>query len=106
MLSYSSRPPDPALFEQNWRAMWLQRLDHMPFLASTWLRHQHRNDYWKHGSVCEDYSAIKTAVLSIGGWHDGYRNTISHLVENISGGTDGSKILPPTWKAIRLTESG
>lgn len=89
MLSYSSRPPDPLLLKKDWRTMWLQRLDNMPFLASTWLRHQHRNDYWKHGSVCEDYSSIKTAVLSIGGWHDGYRNTISHLVENISAPVKG-----------------
>ena len=28
-------------------------------------------------------------VLSIGGWHDGYRNTISHLVENLSSPVKG-----------------
>ena len=83
MLSYSSRAPDPLLVGDGWRQMWLERLEAMPLLASTWLRHQHRGDYWKHGSVCEDYSAIHAAVLSFGGWHDGYRNTPSHLVENI-----------------------
>jgi len=72
MLSYSSRPPDPILVGDSWREQWLERLENMPFLASTWLRHQHRDAYWKHGSVCEDYSAIKAAVLSVGGWHDGY----------------------------------
>jgi len=61
----------------------------MPFLATTWLGHQERNDYWKHGSVCEDYSSIDAAVLSIGGWHDGYRNTISHLVENLDSPVKG-----------------
>jgi predicted acyl esterase len=39
--------------------------------------------------VCEDYGAIEAAVLSIGGWHDGYRNTISHLVENIEAPVKG-----------------
>ncbi len=89
MLAYSSRPPDPQLVGNKWHEMWLERLNSMPFLISTWLRHQHRDDYWKHGSVCEDYSAIKAAVLSIGGWHDGYRNTISHLVSNLEAPVKG-----------------
>jgi len=85
MLSYSSRPPDPMLVGDQWRKLWLDRLECMPFLASTWLRHQHRDDYWKHGSICEDYAAINAAVLAVGGWHDGYRNTPSHLVSNLQG---------------------
>ncbi|MFK8082938.1 MAG: CocE/NonD family hydrolase [Granulosicoccus sp.] len=89
MLSYSSRPPDPMLIGDDWRKLWMERLENMPFLASTWLRHQHRDAYWKHGSVCEDYAAIDAAVLSIGGWHDGYRNTISHLVENLEAPVKG-----------------
>lgn len=89
MLSYSSRPPDPALVGDQWMDMWKHRLENMPFLASTWLRHQSRDAYWQHGSVCEDYSAIKAAVLSVGGWHDGYRNTIAHLVENLDSPVKG-----------------
>lgn len=89
MLSYSSRPPDPALVGERWHDMWLSRLENMPFLAETWFAHQTRDAYWKHGSVCEDYSAIEAAVLSIGGWHDGYRNTISHLVGNVSAPVKG-----------------
>ncbi len=69
--------------------MWLHRLENQPWNWSDWMRHQHRDDYWKHGSVCEKYSSIKAAVLSIGGWHDGYRNTISHLVENLSAPVKG-----------------
>jgi putative CocE/NonD family hydrolase len=89
MLSYSSRPPDPELVGDRWGEMWMHRLENMNFDASTWLRHQHRDEYWKHGSVCEDYSAIKAAVLSISGWHDGYRNTTSHLIENLSSPVKG-----------------
>jgi len=89
MLSYSSRPPDPDLVGEQWMSMWMQRLEHLPFLASPWLRHQKRDAYWRHGSVCEDYAAIKAAVLSVGGWHDGYRNTISHLVSNLSSPVKG-----------------
>lgn len=89
MLAYSSRPPDPALVGEKWREMWLHRLEHQPFLLETWLAHQTRDTYWQHGSVCEDYSRIEAAVLSIGGWHDGYRNTINHLVSNIKAPVKG-----------------
>jgi predicted acyl esterase len=90
MLSYSSRPPDPAIAGDNrWRDLWLSRLENEPFLAPLWLAHQRRDACWKHGSVCEDFSAIKAAVLSIGGWHDGYRNTISHLVSNLDAPVKG-----------------
>lgn len=90
MLSYSSRPPDPLLAGDNrWRDLWLTRLENQPFLAPLWLKHQHRDAYWKRGSICEDYSAVKAAVLSIGGWHDGYRNTISHLAANIEAPVKG-----------------
>ncbi len=89
MLSYSSRPPDRALIGDRWKDIWLNRLQNQPWHWSTWMRHQHRDDYWKHGSICEDYSAIQAAVLSIGGWHDGYRNTISHLVENLRAPVKG-----------------
>lgn len=89
MLSYSSRPPDPVLVGNVWKQMWLERLEKQPFLISTWLRAQTRSDFWKHGSVCEDYSAISAAVLSVGGWHDGYRNTIAHLVSNLGSPVKG-----------------
>ena len=90
MLSYSSRPPDPMLVgDDNWERIWLDRLENQPLNWGDWHRHQHRDAYWKHGSVCEDYSAIQAAVLSVGGWHDGYRNTISHLVENLSAPVKG-----------------
>ena len=72
-----------------WKDMWLHRLEHQPWHLADWLAHPSRDEYWKHGSVCEDYSAITAAVLSIGGWHDGYRNTISHLVENLDAPVKG-----------------
>lgn len=83
MWAYSSRPPDPAL-RQGWHEMWLDRLRTEPFLPGLWLRHQRRDEYWKHGSVCEDYSAIRAAVLAVGGWGDSYKNAVPQLVENIS----------------------
>ena len=85
MYAYSSRPPDPALVgEERWRDAWLQRLRAETYLPITWLEHQTRDDYWKHGSVSEDYSAITASTLAIGGWGDAYKNTVSRLVENLT----------------------
>ena len=89
MLSYSSRAPDPALVGDKWRDMWLERLEAEPFLAAEWLKHQHRDAYWKHGSVCEDYSAIKAATLAVGGWGDAYKNAVQQLVENLDAPVKG-----------------
>ena len=84
MLAFSSRPPDPALMGDSWRAVWLERLENEPHPAETWLDHQRRDDYWKHGSVREDYGAIEAAVLAVGGWGDAYKNAPPQLVENLS----------------------
>ncbi|MBF0527785.1 MAG: CocE/NonD family hydrolase [Deltaproteobacteria bacterium] len=83
MIAYSSRPPDPLLVGESWRDMWLHRLENMPVLAENWLRHQRRDDYWKHGSVCEDFSAIQAAVYAVGGWADGYSNAIADLLNGL-----------------------
>lgn len=82
MLGYSSRSPDPLIVGDRWREMWLHRLENLPVLAKPWLEHQHRDSYWKHGSVCEDYSAIDVPVFLVGGWADGYSNTIFRMLKN------------------------
>jgi uncharacterized protein len=88
MWAYSSRPPDPAL-RQGWFEMWKERLEAEPFLPAIWLRHQRRDEYWKHGSICEDYAAIKAAVLAVGGWGDAYKNAVPQLIENIQAPVKG-----------------
>ncbi len=76
-------PPDPALAGDRWREMWLQRLEaNRPFPA-LWLRHQRRDDYWKQGSVCEDFSRIGCAVYAVGGWADGYSNAVPRLLAGL-----------------------
>ena len=77
-------PPDPALVGDRWRTMWLQRLQNLPLFMEPWTRHQHRDAYWRHGSVCEDYGAIQCPVYAVGGWTDGYSNAVPRLVERLA----------------------
>ena len=84
MLAFTARPPDPRYAGAGWRDQWLARLGELEPFIHTWLAHQQRDEYWKHGSVCEDYGAIKAAVLAVGGWHDPYRDTVFRLVEHLT----------------------
>lgn len=83
MLNFSAAVPDPLLVD-DWQALWQQRLDAMPMLAETWLQHQTRDDYWRQGSVCENYAAIKAAVYCIGGWGDAYKNSVPRLMQHLT----------------------
>jgi len=83
MLAYQSRPLDPLIVGDGWRARWLERLETLPFFPELWLGHQRYDDYWKHGSVCEDFAAIECPVLAIGGWTDAYTNAVPRLLHGL-----------------------
>ena len=83
MFAFNSLPPDPAIVGQRWRAMWRERLEGSGLWLESWLTHQHRTAYWQASSVREDYSSIRCPVYAVGGWADGYTNTIFRLLENL-----------------------
>jgi uncharacterized protein len=89
MFSLNACPPDPAVVGERWREMWEQRLDGSGFWLKDWLAHQRRDAFWKHGSVCEDYAGIETPVLAVGGWADGYTNTVFRLLANLKAPVRG-----------------
>lgn len=84
MLAYQCRPIDPNIVGDRWKSDWLRRLEEMPLWTGQWLEHQTRDEYWKHGSVCEDYSAIEIPVLAIDGWADSYTNTVLSLMQGLN----------------------
>lgn len=88
VMSWFSMPPDPKL-RTDWREMWFERLENTPFLARRWMRHADRDNYWRHGSICEDYPAIKAPVLVMGGLHDGYRNAMAAMVDGLTAPVKG-----------------
>ncbi len=83
MFAANSCPPDPLLVGEKWRGMWLERLAGSGLWLDIWLRHQRRDDYWKHGSVCEDYAGVRCSVMAVGGWSDGYTNAVFRLLEHL-----------------------
>lgn len=81
--AYFGRPPDPEIVGDAWRDMWMERLENLPFTTAEWTSHQRRDDYWKHGSVCEDWNAIQCPVFAVTGWADGYTNTALKLMAGL-----------------------
>jgi uncharacterized protein len=82
-LMYNALPPDPEIVGERWREMWRERLQASVLFPAHWLRHQRRDAYWKHGSVSEDYAAIRCPVYAIGGWADAYSNAVLRLLKGL-----------------------
>jgi putative CocE/NonD family hydrolase len=84
MMTWNARPPDPRLAGEGWRETWLKRLEAANAWIEPWLTHQRRDEYWKQGSVCEDYAAIECPVYAVGGFADGYTNSVPRLLAGLS----------------------
>jgi putative CocE/NonD family hydrolase len=94
MLAYNARPPDPTVVGSRWREMWMERLQRSAPLVETWLAHQRRDDYWKQGSVCENYDSITCPVFLVGGWADAYRNSVVRMLDRWPQGVTRALIGP------------
>ena len=84
MVAGMDLPPDPTLHGPAWRDIWMQRIAANAPWGLTWMRHQRRDDYWRHGSVCEDFSAIKIPVYAVSGWADNYSEAVPRLLANMT----------------------
>ena len=89
MFSINTTPPDPLLHGDGWRPTWMERLKNSGLWLSDWLEHQHRDEFYQHGSVCENYDDINCAVYAVGGWADGYSNAVFRLLSNLKAPCKG-----------------
>ncbi|MCV2867076.1 CocE/NonD family hydrolase [Defluviimonas sp. WL0002] len=85
MFAQNDLPPDPRIVGPSWRDMWQARTRHNRPWILDWLSHQRRDDYWKHGSVCEDFGAIALPVYAVSGWSDNYSESVPRLLAGLSG---------------------
>ncbi len=89
MLSRNALPPDPKNVGDKWRDMWLDRLNAVEPWLKTWLDHQGRDDYWRQGSICEDWSKIQIPVYLVSGWADGYTDALFRMMAHLQGPKKG-----------------
>lgn len=83
MFAFNSLPPDPEIVGDRWREMWFERLEGSGLWLESWLGHQRRSEYWTKSSVCENYAAIQCPVFAVGGWADGFTNTVFRLLDHL-----------------------
>lgn len=67
-------PPVPSVYGDGWRDVWHERFERYEPWTMTWLEHQTYDDFWKRGSLREDYTSIEAATMLVTGWVDGYTN--------------------------------
>ncbi len=89
MFAFNSLPPDPELVGNQWRELWHQRLEGSGLWLDNWLQHPYRDAFWKHGSICEDYSRMQTPVMAVSGWADGYTDAVFRMLANLDAPRQG-----------------
>ncbi|HEX6263087.1 MAG TPA: CocE/NonD family hydrolase [Actinomycetota bacterium] len=56
------------------------RFDREPWILEK-MRHQRDGPFWRRGSLRPDYERLEVPALLIGGWYDGYRDTVPRVLE-------------------------
>jgi uncharacterized protein len=56
-----------------------RRFDSEPWLA-TWLARQQDGPYWRRASLRPDYGRLTIPAFLIGGWYDGYRDSVPRML--------------------------
>jgi putative CocE/NonD family hydrolase len=76
MIARNALPPYPEFSGANWLEIWEHHLaNNQPYML-TWIDHQTNDPYWKPGSLRGQYEKVQCATFIIGGWRDGYMNTV------------------------------
>jgi uncharacterized protein len=65
-----------------------QRFDAEPWLLS-WLRHQRDGPFWRRGSLSPRYDRLRVPALLVGGWLDGYRDSIARMLAHVPAPSRG-----------------
>jgi uncharacterized protein len=59
-----------------------RRFDRQPWLV-TWLGQQLDGPYWRRGSLRPDYGRLTIPAFLIGGWYDGYRDSVPRMFAQV-----------------------
>jgi predicted acyl esterase len=84
MVAMNALPPVPSIYGDGWRDEWERRVEGAVPWIETWLEHQRHDDYWRFGSLNEDYGAIEAATMIVAGWADGYTNNSLRTMEALA----------------------
>lgn len=95
-------PPDYVMDEAYFR----DRFDTEPWLL-IYKRQQRDGPFWNRASLNSDYASIRVPTFVIGGWYDGYRDSVPRMLEKLDAPVKG--MLGPwahTWPSSPYPEPG
>ncbi len=95
-------PPDYVIDEAYFR----DRFDTEPWLLK-YKRQQRDGPFWNRASLDSDYSSINIPTFVIGGWYDGYRDSVPRMLEKLDAPVKG--MVGPwahTWPNLPYPEPG
>jgi predicted acyl esterase len=95
-------PPDYVVDEAYFR----DRFDTEPWLL-IYKRQQRDGPFWNRASLNSDYSSIRIPTFVIGGWYDGYRDSVPRMLEKLEAPVKG--MVGPwahTWPNLPYPEPG
>jgi putative CocE/NonD family hydrolase len=78
------RPPDYIVDD----AYFEERFDTTPWMM-IYKNQQHDGPFWNRASLSTDYSKIKIPTFVMGGWYDGYRDSVPRMLEKLSAPVKG-----------------
>jgi len=77
---YNSLPGAPDyVMDEDW---YRNRFDVEPSVF-TYMRHQRDGPFWDRASALHKYDRIRIPGFHIGGWYDGYRDSLPRMLENV-----------------------
>jgi uncharacterized protein len=83
-MTYASKPPDPEVAGDGWRAAWRQRLESVEPPLAHWLGHPSRDGYWQADAATDEYGRIACPVLGVAGWADpAFAAALLHLLTHL-----------------------
>jgi putative CocE/NonD family hydrolase len=90
MMAQNSRPPSPEAVGDDWRRMWLRRLEEIPCYPANWMSHPRYDDFWASGALDEHFEKFGCPVFIVGGAADpGYAATVPKMLSALSVPTRG-----------------
>jgi predicted acyl esterase len=84
LLNALSPPPDFPMDDRTLAA----RFDQFPW-SLRWMKEQRDGPYWRRASLRPRYDALRIPAMLIGGWFDGYRDSVPRMVQHLTGPVKG-----------------
>ena len=80
LLSFLTRPPDPAIAGRRWKGLWRRRLETLDWVLPSWLEHPARDSFWTSGFPTAAPEGLRVPALVAAGTADVFAASVLRMV--------------------------